>query len=237
MPRRQRPVVKGSDPAYSHQFETFEPVPSNMPPTVVIPGMEKPQPDPIEKAGDPAPDAARATTTPEAQEPAGDKGAKAVAEPSAERVTKPKVERTPELQGTNPRVAAPPAAAQSRPEGTMRRVSLKGALTRAHVEAMQPLVERGLARRDIAAVAGRRASAKFEPVDELVPLPEGDRMPIRDAYETSKNVRADLLDGLRQVHDPLRLKSDAAMVRGQFERLFWTELDAVIEELRKQYVD
>jgi hypothetical protein len=118
----------------------------------------------------------------------------------------------------------------------MRRITLKGALTRAHVEAMQPLIERGLAQRDIAAVAGRRAMAKFDPIEEFVPLPEGDRMPIRDAYETSKNVRADLLDGLRRVHDPLRLKSDAAMVRGQFERLFWAELDAVIVELSEQYL-
>ena len=67
-----------------------------------------------------------------------------------------------------------------------------------------------------------------------MPLPEGDRVALAQGYVTSKLIPADLLDGLRKVHDPLRLKSDAAMVRGQFETLFWSVLEEVIEELRQQ---
>ncbi|WP_158448501.1 hypothetical protein [Jannaschia rubra] len=158
----------------------------------------------------------------------------------------------PETKAENPRPAAKPgkrakaehpdaAPAQSKdgaaddtPPGEKRKVSLKVSVTTAHVEAMKPLVARGLPQRDVLALAGRRAMKRFDPTPEFVPMPEGDRVPMTVAYSTTKYVPADMLDAMRDVHDPLRVKSDAAMVRGQFETLFWSVLDDVIEELRQQ---
>jgi hypothetical protein len=72
-------------------------------------------------------------------------------------------------------------------------------------------------------------------VQELVPRQEADRMPTRQSYRSTKRLNAALLDALRAEHDPLGLKSDSAMVIGQFEPLFWTCLDEVIEELDSRF--
>ncbi|WP_420013189.1 hypothetical protein [Tateyamaria sp.] len=60
-------------------------------------------------------------------------------------------------------------------------------------------------------------------------------MPMRDGYKSTKRVSAAMLDALRDEHDPLRLSSDGAMLRGQFEPLFWTVLDEVIGELTERF--
>ena len=247
MARRKRPTVTGSDPAYSHTFEAKRPqLPNGMPPTVRIPGADDgssvatPPPnreDPVAApsnepeapevvTADPGPATDPASETPEATRDAP--------APKAKPARRAKAKAKAGLAAR-----AKDAAMEPKPEAPaakMRRVTIKAAITTAHVEAIEPLVANGLAQRDVLAVAGRRAIRRFDPVAEFVPLPEGDRVALAQGYVTSKLISADLLDGLRQVHDPLRLRSDAAMVRGQFEILFWSVLEEVIEELGQQKV-
>ena len=89
--------------------------------------------------------------------------------------------------------------------------------------------------KDIVTLAGRRATERFTLDPVLVPKAEAERLPMRDGYHTSKRLPAHVLDDLRKEHDPLGISSDPAMVRGQFEKLFWTCLDEVIEELNSRY--
>ena len=240
MGRRERPSVKGTDPAYSHTFQTERPkvLPNGMPPSVKIPGLN----DDTSKADDTASDSTAAVET----APAPD-----AADPPA-KAAEPKVEPTPEAKTEAKRPAAKPSkrpktkpptddptpskasAPANDPSGEKRKVSLKVSMTVAHVEAMKPLVSSGLAQRDVLALAGRRTTKRFEPTPDFVPAPEGDRVPMAVAYSTTKYVSARMLDDMRDEHDPLRVKSDAAMIRGQFETLFWSVLDEVIEELRQQ---
>ena len=243
MVRRQRPKVEGRDPAYAHTFQAKRPpLPNGMPASVRIPPVDDAPPV---KPSPPAGAGEEASLT---AEPSPDQVATDQAVEPAEKTPDPK----PETKAENPRPAAKPGkrpkveqpaaaparskddAADDTPPGEKRKVSLKVSVTTAHVEAMKPLVARGLLQRDVLALAGRRAMKCFDPTPEFVPIPEGDRVPMTVAYSTTKYVSADMLDQMRDVHDPLRVKSDAAMVRGQFETLFWSTLDEVIEELRQQ---
>ena len=243
MPRRGRPKVEGRDPAYAHTFQAKRPpLPNGMPASVRIPPVDDAPPaKPSSPAGageepsltaEPSPDQVATDQAVEPAETAPDPKAETKAEnprPAAKPRKRPKVEQP----------AAAPArskddAADDTPPGEKRKVSLKVSVTTAHVEAMKPLVAKGLPQRDVLALAGRRAMKRFDPTPEFVPIPEGDRVPMTVAYSTTKYVSADMLDAMRDVHDPLRVKSDAAMVRGQFETLFWSTLDEVIEELRQQ---
>lgn len=244
MARRERPSVKGRDPAYSHTFQTARPnLPNGMPPGVKIPDTDG-EPA-VEAPSSEVQDVAVAPPSePKAPEAvAVEQGSATLAEdekPDEMRDTQPSKAKPTKRGRAKPKPAAqPPATSKAEPAaeagaGTTRRITIKAAITSAHVEAMKPLVANGLAQRDVMAVAGRRAMKRFDPVPKFVPLPEGDRIALADGYVSSKMVQADLLDGLRQAHDPLRLKSDAAMVRGQFEVLFWSVLDEVIDELRQQ---
>ena len=89
--------------------------------------------------------------------------------------------------------------------------------------------------KDIVTLAGRRATERFTLEPVFVPKAEAERLPMRDGYHTSKRLPGHILDDLRKEHDPLGISSDPAMVRGQFEKLFWTCLDEVIEELNSRY--
>lgn len=242
MPRRERPNVAGRDPAYSHTFQAKRPpLPNGMPPTVRIPladddlAVEPPAP-PAEDAAAPPPfepDAPEAKARAAASPDPAPEAPEAATEDRPPKAKPPKVAK-PKLAATTPQAVPEPEPLAGAPTKDMRRVTIKAAITSAHVEAIKPLVANGLAQRDVLAVAGRRAMKRFDPVAKFVPLPEGDRVALAQGYVTSKLIDADLLDGLRKVHDPLRLQSDAAMVRGQFETLFWSVLDEVIEELRQQ---
>lgn len=243
MPRRGRPKVEGRDPAYAHTFQAKRPpLPNGMPASVRIPPVD----DGLRSKTTPSAD--ESETAPLKVEQSSDQGSTEQGAKPAETVSDPKAE----TKAENPRPAAKPGkrpkqeqpaaaparskddAAEDTPPGEKRKVSLKVSVTTAHVEAMKPLVAKGLPQRDVLALAGRRAMKRFEPTPEFVPVPEGDRVPMTVAYSTTKYVSADMLDQMRDVHDPLRVKSDAAMVRGQFETLFWSTLDEVIEELRQQ---
>lgn len=251
MARRERPVIEGRDPEYSHQFEAGKTLPNAMPPGVKIPGLNRDGTD-AGQAVPPGDGSAVAPTNEPASAPPASvetRGAEPALADGGDAATSSTMPETKAMAPAKPKAkrsragAAPKktpaasgarAAAPSKAEGETRRVTIKAAITTAHVDAMAPLVAAGIAQRDVMAVAGRRAMKRFDPVAEFVPLPEGDRIALAEGYVTSKAIRADLLDGLRQAHDPLRLRSDAAMVRGQFEILFWSVLEEVIEELRPQ---
>lgn len=241
MGRRERPKISGTDPAYSHAFLKERPkLPNGMPPTVKIPGLNddaaQAQPSATEETPDAGPAPASASDVAEQ--------ATTTAEPKVEPIPKAKTEakrpaakpgkRAKAKQPTNDPSPAKDTAGAAGPSGEKRKVSLKVSMTAAHVEAMKPLVASGLAQRDVLALAGRRTTKRFEPTSEFVPAPEGDRVPMAVAYSTTKYVSARMLDAMRDEHDPLRVKSDAAMIRGQFETLFWSVLDEVIAELRQQ---
>ncbi len=100
---------------------------------------------------------------------------------------------------------------------------------------LEALETKGLPQKDVIVLAGRRAIERFDPKPEFVEKPEADRRPMREGYKSTKRVDAVLLEKLRDKHDPLRVSSDAAMVRGQFEILFWSCLDEVIDELNSKY--
>ncbi|KIN69900.1 hypothetical protein Z945_3792 [Sulfitobacter noctilucae] len=101
---------------------------------------------------------------------------------------------------------------------------------------MKPLIKKGLEQRDIVMLAGRKATEQFVLSPTFIPKPEAHRLPMQDGYHTSKRLDGTILDAMREEHDPLRVRSDPAMVRGQFETLFWDKLDEVIEELSKKYL-
>ncbi|MGB1216206.1 MAG: hypothetical protein ACPG4X_22820, partial [Pikeienuella sp.] len=70
---------------------------------------------------------------------------------------------------------------------------------------------------------------------KYVPTEKTDRLPTDLSFRTMKTLSASTLDALRDEVDPLRLRSDAAVIQGQLEPIFWAELDAVIKELGKKY--
>ena len=97
---------------------------------------------------------------------------------------------------------------------------------------LEDLNERGFAMKDILKLAGKRASAAFQPAEDFAAIPETERLSLAYAFRTSKRVSVDLLEGLHDQADRLRVRSDDAMLRGQFEPLFWREIDRVVDDLK-----
>lgn len=224
MVRRKKPQITGEDPKYSHTFERLRPVESDMPPDVKIPGVTDEAPQPATKPT-PKSQTAETPTTPKPKatpKPAATKPQKQAAKPKA---------KTPTTTTISPKTAPAPATA---PKGD-RQITLDAAVKREQAEAMKPLLEKGLQQRDIIMLAGRRTTEQFELSPEYVPKPDADRLPMSEGYHTSKRLDAATLDAMRDKHDPLRVRSDPAMVRGQFETLFWQVLDDVIAELQQRY--
>ena len=220
MVRRKKPQITGEDPKYSHTFERLRPVESDMPPDVRIPGV----------AEETSQAEAKSTPKPQtAEEPATTKP-KTTPKPVAAKPKKPKAKTSPN-KAISPKTTPAPAAA---PTGD-RQITLDAAVKREQADAMKPLLEKGLQQRDIIMLAGRRTTEQFELSPEYVPKPDADRLPMSEGYHTSKRLDAATLDAMRDKHDPLRVRSDPAMVRGQFETLFWQILDDVIAELLQRY--
>ena len=224
MVRRKKPKITGEDPKYSHTFERMRPVESDMPPDVKIPGVadEALQPD-----AKPTPKSKTAETS-------------ATTEPTAApklKATKPKKPPTQPRAKSASKTAITPdpsPAPDHTPKGD-RQITLDAAVKRDQAEAMKPLVEKGLQQRDIIMLAGRRTTEQFVLSPEYIPKPDAERLPMSEGYHTSKRLDAATLDAMREKHDPLRVRSDSAMVRGQFETLFWQVLDDVIVELKQRY--
>lgn len=212
MVRRNKPKITGEDPKYSHTFERLRPVPSDMPPDVKIPGVETVEDKPSTETK-PGPIKAESQAT------------KPDKKPTAARAKKP------------PKSVKTPKPQQKKvdpPKGD-RQVTLDAAVKVQQADAMKPLLEKGLQQRDIIMLAGRRTTEQFVLSPKYLPKPEADRLPMSEGYHTSKRLDAAILEAMRDEHDPLRVRSDPAMVRGQFETLFWQVLDDVIAELIEKY--
>jgi|TARA_R110002126_G_C10490077_1_gene503502 hypothetical protein len=139
---------------------------------------------------------------------------------------KPNATRKPKVKSHEP--ATP---AQS---GATREVHLTAAITRAHGAAIDDLAAKGIDRKVPIRLAGRKAVQLFDPKREFIEKPDADRLPIRDGYQTTKRINTDLIDHLRAENDPYGLSSDTAMLRGQFEPLFWKCLEEVLQELSRE---
>ncbi|UWQ77440.1 hypothetical protein [Leisingera sp. M658] len=215
MVRRKRPSIQGTDPEYTSDF-AFKPAPTN-----------KAEPAPADDKPDAAPQEPKAA----AAEPATRPEAMAEATPKPKRAKQSK----PAAPKPKPAPSPKPSTAQASAPGKKRETSLDAAVRADQVKKLEALNAHGLELKDIVTLAGRRAAQSFELKPEFIAKQDVERLPARQGYHTSKRLPAQMLDKLRDKHDPLRLKSDAAMVRGQFEPLFWSCLDEVIDELNKQY--
>ncbi len=233
MVRRKKPKITGADPNYSHTFERFRAVESDMPPDVKIPGVNEQSTSPSQAAATTNQEAGVVepkTTAAETKTPAP-KAKKPVAKPKAPKA------KTTETKPITARPTPKPAEKSNASNLTRgdRQITLDAAVKIDQAQAMQPLLEKGLQQRDIVMLAGRRATEKFVLSPTFVPKPDADRLPMQEGYHTSKRLDGAILDAMRDEHDPLRVRSDPAMVRGQFETLFWQMLDDVIAELTKKY--
>lgn len=148
-------------------------------------------------------------------------------EPKAKVEPAPKPAPKPIVKATQP--AAKPDV------GEKREIALSAAVKVEQNEKLTALEAKGISAKDAITLAGRRAVDQFEPKAAFVEKTDTERMPMRQGYKSTKRIPAAMLDHLRQEHDPLGLSSDGAMMRGQFEPLFWSCLDAVIEELNSKY--
>ena len=225
MVRRTKPKITGDDPKYSHTFERYRPIETDMPSDVKIPEKSAQAIEPSQQTQSPP------TTPPTKQSKTLD----TKPEPVKEKATPSK----PKPQPSKPKVtkarARPQAKTDAAPRGD-RQTTLDAAVRIDQGEAMKPLVEKGLEQRDIVMLAGRKATEQFVLSPTFVPKPEADMLPMQEGYHTSKRIDGAILDAMREQHDPLRVRSDPAMVRGQFETLFWDKLDEVIKELSKKYL-
>ena len=129
-----------------------------------------------------------------------------------------------------PTPEAKPAKATA-PNTPTREVHLTAAGKRDHGELIAKLEAKGIDPKVPVRLAGRKAVQLFEPKRKFIEKPDADRLPLRDGYQTTKRVDAELIDHLRTENDPYGLSSDTAMLRGQFEPLFWKCLDEVLAEL------
>ena len=225
MARRKRATVQGNDPAYRSDFVArgFQPLPTVEPRGAKVETAAGLREAPV--AAVTASDEA-APTQPESE---GQGGQVEVVEP------KPKVKPAPKKPSTKPVAKAPAKTPAPALSAGKRQVPLVASAKVEQHERLVTLEGKGIAIADAMALAGRRAVKRFDPVQELVPRQEADRMPTRQSYRSTKRLNAGLLDALRAEHDPLGLKSDSAMVIGQFEPLFWSCLDEVIEELNSRF--
>lgn len=218
MVRRTKPKITGDDPKYSHTFERYRPVETDMPSDVKIPDKSAQAIEPSRQTQSPptTPPVKKSKTPDTKPEPR-----KATATPNKPKASKARSE--------------PQAKTETAPRGG-RQTTLDAAVRVDQGEAMKPLIKKGLEQRDIVMLAGRKATEQFVLSPTFIPKPEADRLPMQDGYHTSKRLDGAILDAMREEHDPLRVRSDPAMVRGQFETLFWDKLDEVIEELSKKYL-
>jgi hypothetical protein len=231
MARRKKPQIKGTDPSYDHSFERFRPVPNDMPPDVVVPGIateravvETPKPQPKPASVD------ATKTTASAPEP---KKAAQV-KPSTTKRQTPSKPKAPAVQKQNTEADVSRGSDDPLRTGE-RQTTLDAAVKVTQAKQMAVLEEKGLKMKDIVTLAGRRATERFVLSPDFVPKPEAERLPMKQGYHTSKRLPGPILDAMRKEQDPLGISSDPAMVRGQFELLFWSCLDDVIKELKAKY--
>lgn len=209
MARKKITALLGNDPEYSKEFSDAAPISAPVP---AEPAAEKPAPKP-----DAAPNA----------------NAKQVKAPRP----KPKTQSAPKEETTS---VKPSSKLKSQPEaklnsGETRAVHVRAVPKTNHQAGLDALQYAGLPASDVVRLAGKRAIDKFELKPEYVAPEKAERLPSDMSFRTMKTLDASTLDTLRDQADPLRLRSDAAVIQGQLEPVFWQELDALIKELSKQY--
>ena len=203
MARKKAPIIKGSDPKYTTNFAGgFTPIPTNMP-----------APAPVQKPTNPP--------------------------PVKEGVT-PEIKKTDlEIHETKP-VTAKASREKSRetkqkPEQDTKAkkyVYLFATPQKKHKKLLDALKAKGITPKDVSRIAGRRANALFKPVSKYVPPAVVERLSSQYRYTTTKNVDQSILKTLHETADPLLLKSDATMLQGQFEAIFWEKVEEIYEELK-----
>ena len=207
MARKKITSLLGDDPVYSKQFGD-KPKPTE----------PASKPDPVQDAK-PAP-APATDPTPNAEKQA----------PTTKPVAKPASTATKARSETKP--SAKPRAPK-KPE--TRAVHVRAAPKKDHGPGLDALEAAGLPASDVVRLAGKRAIDKFELKPKYVAPDDAERLPSNMSFRTMKTLDAQVLDKLRDQADPLRLRSDAAVIQGQLEPVFWSELTSLIKELRKQY--
>lgn len=207
MPRKKKTVIKGSDPAYTSDFS--QPLPTNKPVAENTPKPVVSKPVVARKEAPAPKPAPKPTVNPETRK-------------AKETATKPAP------------VPNPKSAPQTQGSGDKREIALSAAVKLDQNDKLMALEAKGTPAKVAITMAGRRAVDQFVPEDKFIEKQDVQRMPMRQGYKSTKRIDAALLDALRAAHDPHRLSSDGAMMRGQFEPLFWSCLDDVIEELNSK---
>lgn len=207
MARKKITSLLGDDPVYSKQFGDKS-----------KPAEPAHEPEPIQESKPATALATDPTPIAEKQAPT----TKPVAKP-ASTATKAKSEAKP---------AAKPKAPK-KPD--TRAVHVRAAPKKDHGPGLDALEAAGLPASDVVRLAGKRAIDKFELKPKYVAPDDAERLPSNMSFRTMKTLDAQVLDKLRDQADPLRLRSDAAVIQGQLEPVFWSELTSLIKELRKQY--
>ena len=215
MARKRRPQIAGTDPAYTSDFTTR--LPTNLPP----------------EASPPKPEVQDTKAGP------SEKQAPKLPAKASIKARSPDAKKSEPKPSKQPKQAAKAAQQTIKPDpagqGGKRQVALTSAITVQHHIKLEALAKHGISQKDAMSLAGRRAIDRFEAQPRYIEKPKGDRMPMRQGYKTTKAVDAKLIDALRAKHDPLKLLSDGAMLRGQFEPLFWDCMDEVITELNQRF--
>lgn len=207
MARKKITSLLRDDPVYSKQFGD-KPKPPEPAPKPEPVQETKPAPEP---AADPKPIAEKQAPTPEPPVKPASAGSKSKSE--TRPAAKPKAPKKPET----------------------RAVHVRAAPKKDHGPGLDALEAAGLPASDVVRLAGKRAIDKFELKPKYVAPDDVERLPSNMSFRTMKTLDAQVLDKLRDQADPLRLRSDAAVIQGQLEPVFWSELTSLIKELRKQY--
>lgn len=207
MARKKITSLLGDDPVYSKQFGD--------------------KPKPTEHAHKPE----LAQETKPANEPAADP--KSVVEKQAPTPEPPVKPASAGSKSTPEKRPEPRPKAPKKPE--TRAVHVRAAPKKDHGPGLDALEAAGLPASDVVRLAGKRAIDKFELKPKYIAPDDAERLPSNMSFRTMKTLDAQVLDKLRDQADPLRLRSDAAVIQGQLEPVFWSELTSLIKELRKQY--
>ena len=207
MARKKITSLLGEDPVYSKQFGD-KPKPTEPAPKPEPVQETKPATEPTD---DPKPVAEKPATTPEP--PVKQASARSKSKSETKPAAKPKAPKKPET----------------------RAVHVRAAPKKDHGPGLDALEAAGLPASDVVRLAGKRAIDKFELKPKYIAPDDTQRLPSNMSFRTMKTLDAQVLDKLRDQADPLRLRSDAAVIQGQLEPVFWSELTSLIKELRKQY--
>ncbi|WP_143071566.1 hypothetical protein [Tranquillimonas rosea] len=204
-----------SEPTKSEPKAAPEAQASQEPKTTEVPKAETPQ----------------AAATASDEKPAQEPQAKA---PTPQPRQKPAAESPSPAAPSNVSRTRTRRQAKNKEPAPMKKVALTAYPKEDHRAALEAVQSEAVSIMDMVKLAGRRALAQFEPKAEFEAAPNVERMGSTHRYTTTKQVSQPVLEKLHESMNPLGLKSDNEMLRGQFEPLFWSELDAIIADVKKR---